>query len=112
MKDTKRIFVSVVIILIILAGYLLLAWKFDWQSPYEKGLKEKGNQIVLKVESFREENGRLPDNLRELGLSESEEGPLFYNKPKDGMNYTVSFPGSTLGESTYYDSKDKLWHDF
>ena len=36
----------------------------------------------------------------------------FYNKPKDGMNYTVSFPGSTLGESTYYDSKDKLWHDF
>ena len=66
----------------------------------------------MKVESFKAENGRLPNNLRELGLPESEEGPLFYDKRKDGINYTVWFSGSTLGESTSYSSEDRVWHDF
>lgn len=112
MKKTKKI----IKILLVIIGTLLLAvfiaWKFDLQSPRESNLKKQGSDIVLKVESFKSQNGRLPINLREMGLPESEEGPIFYDKKKDGINYTVSFSGSTLGESTYYDSEDKMWHDF
>lgn len=92
--------------------FFFIAWYFHWQSPRDRELKKEGEKIIIQIEAFKKTNHRLPQNLKELGLHESEEGPLYYNKNKDGISYTVSYSGSSLGESTYYDSTDKIWHDF
>jgi hypothetical protein len=88
----------------------VLYWVIGWNSPRERELIKEGNEIVAQIETFKIDQGRLPENLKELGLPESEAGPLYYDKNKDGHNYTISFSGSSLGESSYYDSAEKTWH--
>lgn len=78
---------------------------------HDRKLMQEGDVIVQKVEHYRQTNGRLPENLREMGLPESEGGPLYYDKSKDGQNYTVSF-GTALGESTTYHSETKEWRNY
>ena len=70
-------------------------------------LKKKGNHIVTKIENYREENGHLPNNLEVLGIKETLEGPLYYEKV-DSINYMVWF-GTTLGESMIYYSDTEEW---
>lgn len=67
----------------------------------------QGNEVVAKVEKFRNENGRLPGNLREIGIVETESGPVFYEK-KSETKYIIWF-GKELGESATYDSDTKKW---
>jgi hypothetical protein len=76
------------------------------------GLSDRkiADEIIKKVEKYRQQNGRLPDNLKELGMEETIEGPVFYEK-KDNNRYIVWY-GTTLGESMTYDSKDGRWHDY
>ena len=70
-------------------------------------LVKKGEELVAKIENFREEKGRLPNSLKELGIEEKEEGPLHYAKRGESA-YVVWF-GTTVGESVAYDSRSKKW---
>jgi hypothetical protein len=70
-------------------------------------LTKEGNEIVGKVESFRKDKGRLPDSLSELGIKETEGGPIYYAKKSD-TKYLLWF-GAELGESVSYDSDSKKW---
>ena len=67
----------------------------------------KGNEVVAKVESFRKDKGRLPNSLSEIGIEETESGPIYYRKESESK-YTVWF-GKELGESATYDSETKEW---
>ena len=72
---------------------------------------KKGDKLIQKIEMFKQENGRLPESLGELGYpfnEYDERGPLYYDRSVDGLNYLVSF-GTTLGESTIYYSTTKKW---
>lgn len=66
-----------------------------------------GNEVVAKVEKFKTEKGRLPNNLTELGIKEHESGPIYYKKESESK-YIVWF-GKELGESVTYNSETKQW---
>ena len=67
----------------------------------------RGNEVVAKVEKFRSEQGRLPDSAGEIGVVETESGPVCYRKQSD-TRYLVWF-GKELGEPMTYDSDEKEW---
>ena len=64
--------------------------------------------IIEKVESFKKENERLPENLKDIGL-EYQEHLSFYKKILDD-EYEVWY-GTHLGVSKIYNSKTKTWRE-
>ena len=68
---------------------------------------KQGNEVIAKVEKFRNESGRLPDSLSEIGIFITESGPIYYKKQSE-TKYIVWF-GKELGESATYDSDIKEW---
>ena len=63
--------------------------------------------MVAKVEEFRKAERRLPNSLNEIGIIESENGPIYYRK-EDETKYIIWF-GKEVGESVTYDSDTKQW---
>jgi hypothetical protein len=80
-------------------------WRFDSRI-------REGDVIIVQVEEFKRIYGRLPENLAEIGLRDSEQGPIYYVRSRDGQNYIVSFAGNTLGESVSYRSELAEWRDY
>lgn len=70
-------------------------------------LKNQGNEIIVRIENFRNSNDRVPRSLAEIGIEEKLEGPIYYEK-KGGSQYILWF-GMELGESVTYDSNTKQW---
>ena len=70
-------------------------------------LKRKGNDVIQLIERFREKNGVLPSSLADLGIVETDEGPIYYKK-QNNLQYIVWF-GAELGESVSYSSQDGKW---
>lgn len=66
---------------------------------------EKGQELILQVEKFREINGRLPNNISEMGLTETMDAP-FYEK-RDSLNYIIYFPMGFDNNFIYYSEKNK-----
>lgn len=75
----------------------------------EQRLTEQGNALIERIESFQKVTHRLPESLKELGLEEKMEGPLYYQKVSP-ERYTVHF-GTTVGESMIYRSEKRTWDD-
>ncbi len=71
-------------------------------------LKPEGDKIIARIEEYRKKTGRLPQTLDDVGIRETEEGPVYYKKESDDR-YIVWF-GLELGESVTYDSADKNWN--
>lgn len=74
-----------------------------------KCMKNKGNKLVEQIEQYRSEHGSLPSSLTDMGLLETESGPLYYDR-MDSTNYVVSFSYS-VGESINYYSTTGQWDD-
>jgi len=68
---------------------------------------EQGKVIIAKIEKFKSEKGRLPKGLVEIGVDETEDGQIYYEK-KSESRYILWF-GTTLGESVTYDSETGKW---
>ena len=64
-------------------------------------------ELINKVEEFEKQNGRLPNNVTEMGLIELENSMAFYEKKNDSV-YVIWF-GLGLGESQTYNSKTRKW---
>jgi hypothetical protein len=75
----------------------------------EQRLLADGNALIERINAFQRANHRLPENLGELGIAETEEGPLYYQKISS-ERYTVHF-GTTVGESMIYRSDRRAWVD-
>src|SRR5258706_14513597 len=70
-----------------------------------------GEQVVAKVEKFRQVNGRLPESLQEIGIEvKSLSDPPVYYEKKRSDHYIVWY-GLSLGESMVYDSQTKQWEE-
>lgn len=65
-----------------------------------------GNEIISRVESFRQSHGYLPGSLKDIGVTDPDLR-VFYCRAGDN-EYIVWF-GTTLGESETYDSRTKKW---
>jgi hypothetical protein len=66
-------------------------------------------KLSQELRSSKQERGRLPNSLEELGVKSDESGPVFYEK-KSESRYVVWY-GTSLGESTTYDSEVRRWDD-
>ncbi len=91
---------------VLVLALLIVACSCGAYSRQGRLIKE-GNEIVGKIESFRKDKGRLPDSLSEIGIKETEEGPIYYAKKSD-TKYVLWF-GAELGESVSYNSDTKKW---
>ncbi len=79
---------------------------FIFACGYGEKLR-KENELVAKIEKFRTDKSRLPNSLSEIGIVETESGPIYYRKESE-TKYIVWF-GKELGESATYDSDAKQW---
>ena len=97
---------AVVLALVLWLGYTMAAtrwpWIFDWNEV------RQANKVIASVNSFQSRYGRLPDTLADMGLEDSESGPVYYQKTTDST-YIVWF-GTVLGESATYESSTNKWH--
>jgi len=66
-----------------------------------------GDRVIAKVNEFRQQKGRLPSSLSEIGTDETESGPIYYERRGD-TRYIVWY-GTRLGESVTYDSDVGRW---
>lgn len=69
-----------------------------------------GDEAIAKIENFKKDNGRLPESLAEIGIRETEGGPVFYQK-KNSSRYIVSFT-TGFDDGYAYDSETKEWRSY
>ena len=70
--------------------------------------EDYANEIILKLENFKQENGHLPKNLSEINLIETEDSKAHYIRISDNefeVWYAVGF------ESKIYNSITKKWRE-
>jgi hypothetical protein len=77
----------------------------------KSGTQKLGEQVVAKVEEFRQTHGKLPESLDEIGIQvKSESDPPVYYRKESNDHYIVWY-GLSLGESMVYDSQTKKWEE-
>lgn len=99
----KRTYILLLILFLVLIGLYL----FFLKDTREESLIKQGNEIVFKIEHYKNVNGKLPISLTEINIEEKLEGPIYYEL-KGSSRYILWF-GTTLGESITYDSEQKKW---
>ncbi|MFN8309779.1 MAG: hypothetical protein U0T73_07440 [Chitinophagales bacterium] len=65
--------------------------------------------IIQRVEAYRHENGKLPENVTEVGMDDHQDHLSFYIK-KNEYEYEIWY-GLSLGTSRIYNSKTKKWRE-
>ena len=76
-------------------------------SALYRSKRAEGEKIIEKITVFESKEGRLPKSLSEIGLRESEEGPVYYRQLSESR-YELWY-GTSLGESVTYDSERRTW---
>lgn len=108
-RKAKWILMAVVVLLAVLG---VLAWTIVdyWRSPWKWEEYKLGNELIGKIEHFKRENGRLPNDIREVAPEYwGESGPLYFDKKEDG-GYIVWFGICSVGGSYTYDSTTQKWY--
>lgn len=96
----KKVFQSLGVLLIL----AVIAWVLG-SDP----IQMQGEEVVERVELFRNEHHRIPISLEEIGVYMSESGPIYYQRTNE-QNYKVWYGMAfTLGESVTYDSQTHTW---
>jgi hypothetical protein len=94
----------VIVALILVIGYLAF---FGPDALVWRAEINKGNGLVVRIDTFREQRGHLPQSLSEIGLDSKDLDKYFYQECSDSR-YLLSF-GTELGESMTYDSSSRSW---
>jgi hypothetical protein len=71
--------------------------------------EQEARRIVNKIKEYKLRNGMYPLSLEDIGVSETEEGPFYYELIEDSNEFILSY-GLNLGDSRYYKSKDDKWY--
>ena len=98
--------VAVALALVLWVGYMMAAPRWPWVFYWSEA--RKANKVIAAVDAFQSRYGRLPDTLAQIGMEDSESGPVYYQKTSDST-YIVWF-GTVLGESAMYESATKERH--
>jgi hypothetical protein len=86
---------------------LILTLNFTSCESRTTKLQRQGDSLIHLIENYRLQTGKLPASLTELGVPETESGPLYYQR-KNATIYEVWF-GTSLGESRTYSSLTRKW---
>jgi len=65
-------------------------------------------RTIHLVETFRSVQGRLPVSLFDIGMVDSENGPIYYQRESE--NEYIIWMGDSLGESIIYESRTGQIH--
>lgn len=75
----------------------------------DKKYESIGGKLISEIEKYRNETGRLPDSVIDLGIvGEMGQGP--YYEKKDSLTYIVYF-NIGFDEIRIYCSNTKEWRD-
>ena len=77
------------------------------QKQESRNYQKEGNLLINKIETFRQIEKRLPDNLTDLGIEDPMNSGPYYEK-KDSVNYIVFFAVG-FDETYIYYSDKKAW---
>jgi len=90
-------------------NFIILTFLFIISScNIDYNTKEKyATLIIKKIEEFKINNDRLPNNLTEIGLNINEKSLVFYKKIS--KNEFEVWYGIELGESKIYNSELNKW---
>ena len=80
---------------------------FFFFSSCADNKQKLGEEIITKIETYKKSNGHLPNQLKDIGIIEKEEGPIYYKRQND-TTYIIYY-GLGLGESMVYNFKNKRW---
>jgi hypothetical protein len=69
--------------------------------------QEHAELIIEKVEKFKQENGRLPESVAEIGLDDTQMHLSFYQLTSDST--FIVWYGLGVGVSKVYKSKTNKW---
>lgn len=80
-------------LLLVFVGYVVY-----YNVHYEDNMDKQGLELVAKIDAFKKENNRLPENLGELGLKKwgdwgaykYRDGVFYYEQKKDS-SYTLEY---------------------
>lgn len=80
-------------LLLVFAGYAVY-----YNVHYEEIMDKQGLELVAKIDAFKKEKGRLPENLGELGLKQWSDwgaykyrGGVFYYEQKRDSTYRLEY---------------------
>ncbi|HRS68793.1 MAG TPA: hypothetical protein P5288_01280 [Bacteroidales bacterium] len=100
----KKVIIWISTVLIIVAVTI-----FYMQINENAEYKNKGNKLIERIESYRQRQGELPDNITELGMEPGMgEGP--YYEKIDSAKYIIYFNIGFDNTFTYY-SDTKKWKE-
>ncbi len=107
-KKITKVIIGIPLILFFILCFLFISESKEWTSISLYFKKRKANEVIQKIESFKEKKHNYPQKLSDVGYPEPDEsGPFFYNYV-DSTTYRLWF-GWGLGESVTYDSRTKEW---
>lgn len=92
--------------LTLVAALSLIFCSCDYLAKRE--IINEGNVVIAKIESFKKDNGRLPESLAEIGIVETEAGPFY--KKEDSSRYTL-YDALGFDKSLVYDSATRKWEE-
>jgi len=102
-KQSFRLAIAAGVLIVMLCSWLEIRqplWLFHRQDFRD------ANLVIRRVETFRNEKGRLPDSLEDLGAKNLPD-QIYYQRV-DAKDYQVWF-STALGESEIYESATKQW---
>ena len=89
---------------------ILLFFMIECQN--ESAMIKRGNEIVSKIECYRNLRSQVPDSLQQIGIKIiDEDNPPFQYEKKGEDNYILYFSNG-VGESKIYYSDTRQWEDF
>lgn len=106
----RRLFIiipSCVVILVVI--YLFAPIEITRRSDIKFG-----NRLVERLEKYREEHGRLPEEedwntLSEMGFKMAEAGTMPVYRKLVGEEFELSYPEGFDGACLLYDSRKEKW---
>lgn len=101
---------KIILISLISITCLFSVWFFYLKDTRGNKLIKKGNVVVEKVEKYRQNNGKLPKSLEDIGIKEEDGVDAIFYDIQSENNYTISFVMSIDYNKTYY-SDTKQWEN-
>ena len=105
-RPVRTILIVFSIAFVLAAGFLLFIRFAPDSWIYSREIAQ-GNRDAQKIDAYRRGTGRLPASLEDVVETESESGPIYYQRCSE-THYILSF-GTTLGEGISWDSDDRRW---
>ena len=87
---------------IAIVAVALISASSSWR---ESQLVRQSERLQAALEDYRTTHGEYPESLVAIGVSDKEEGPIYYHRKSMG-SYELWF-GTTMGESRVFSSKDR-----